>query len=92
MIKKVVLSKAAKKDLRKVPTYIALKLQGWVQDVEQSGLENVRKNPGWHDEPLSGKLKGESSIRLSRSYRAIYAIKKNTIEFVSIKEVTKHGY
>jgi hypothetical protein len=35
---------------------------------------------------------GQRSIRLSRSYRAIYEIKKNVVEFVSVEEISKHDY
>ena len=92
MITTVIISKRAKKDLKKVPLYIAVKLQAWVNNIEVEGLEEVRKIPGWHDEQLSGKRQGQRSIRLSKSYRAVYVIKKAHIEFVSIEEVHKHGY
>jgi proteic killer suppression protein len=92
MINTVIISNRAKNDLKKVPPYIAVKLQAWINNTEIQGLESVRKVPGWHDEPLHGKRKGQRSIRLSKSYRAIYAIKKANIEFVSIEEVHKHGY
>ena len=92
MINTVVISRSAKKDLKKIPVYIAIKLQAWVNDIEVQGLEEVRKVPGWHDEPLHGKSKGKRSIRLSKSYRAIYVVKKAQIEFVCIEEVHKHGY
>ena len=51
---KIVLSKKVKKQLRKIPSYIAVKLQKWSEDVEEFGIEEVRKIPGRHDEPLSG--------------------------------------
>ena len=92
MINEVVISENAKKSLKKVPFYIAVKLQAWINDIEVRGLEEVRKVPGWHDEPLHGKRKGQHSIRLSKSYRAVYVIKKSQIEFVSIEEVHKHVY
>ena len=92
MINEVVISGKAKKSLKKTPFYIVVKLQAWVNDVEVQGLEEVRKVPGWHDEPLHGKRKGQRSIRLSKSYRAVYVIKKSQIEFVSIEEVHKHVY
>ena len=93
MIIKVELSKRAEKNLRKVPEYITLNLVEWVRAVELEGLENVRKLPGYHDEPLKGKRKGQRSIRLSRAYRAIYEVKNNKqIRFVSIEEVNKHDY
>lgn len=70
MINVVVLSRKAEKDLAIVPTHVALKLQDWVEDVEERGIEAVRKIPGYHDEPLKGVLKGQRSIRLSKGYRA----------------------
>ncbi len=92
-IRTVELSRQAKRDLRCVPIYIADKLDTWIDAVERNGLEEVRKVPGYHDEPLHGQRRGERSIRLSRSYRAIYRLNRaREIEFVSIEEVTKHEY
>lgn len=91
-IHEVVLSKNALKDLRKVPKPILDKLQSWIEAIEIEGLREVRKLPGFHDEPLKGKRKGQRSIRLNRSYRAIYTVKKDTIEFVLVEEVNKHEY
>jgi proteic killer suppression protein len=51
----VKLSAKAKKDLKKVPLPIALKLQTWIDAVGDSGLSETRKIPGYHDEPLKGK-------------------------------------
>ncbi len=93
MIKAVKLSKRAKKCILKVPDFIALKLAGWIEAVENDGLEEVRKIPGFHDEPLKGDRKGQRSIRLSRSYRAIYEIKKHgSAELIEVYEVNKHEY
>ena len=60
--------------------------------VEHDGLDEVRKVPGYHDEPLKGDRAGQRSIRLSRSYRAIYEVKNDAVEFVSVEEVSKHEY
>lgn len=93
LIIRVFISRKAEKDLSKAPKYIANKLAGWIESVRTDGLQAVRKVPGYHDEPLGGKRSGQRSIRLSRSYRAIYETKKDEkIEFVSIEEVTKHDY
>lgn len=54
----VVLSKQAIKDLKKIPRHVVLKLQAWVEDVGHKGLDEVKKIPGYHDEPLLGKRKG----------------------------------
>ncbi len=92
-IKKVIISGSAKKDLRKVPMFIVRKLLTWVDAVEKEGLEEVRKCGGYHDEPLFGKRRGQHSIRLSKSYRAIYTIRNQYREaFINIEEVSKHDY
>ena len=49
------LSLKAKKDLKKVPLSIAVKLQIWVDAVGHYGLSEVKKIPGYHHEPLKGK-------------------------------------
>ena len=93
MIRGVELSKGVIKDLKSAPVRIAVKLKSWVDLVETFGLEDTRKNPGYHDEPLKGKRVGQRSIRLSRSYRAIYIIKRcGSSEIVMIIEVSKHDY
>ncbi len=89
----VQLSAKAKKDITKLPIFIVSKLLAWVDDVEIRGVEEVRKIPGYRDEPLKGDRKGQRSIRLNKAYRAIYVIKYDgTLEFIEIKEVNKHEY
>ena len=90
---KVEITDNAKRDLRRVPEYILGKFSAWVLLVENHGLAVARKILGYHDEPLRGSRKGQRSIRLSRSYRAFYRIKKDkSVEFVSVEEVNKHDY
>ncbi|MCP4654162.1 MAG: hypothetical protein GY856_01960, partial [bacterium] len=61
--------------------------------VETQGLEEARKIPGFHDEPLGGPRKGQRSIRLSHAYRAIYEIQTDEAgELASVEEVNKHEY
>jgi proteic killer suppression protein len=72
---------------------IAKKLRLWVAAVEAFGLDEVRRSPGYHDEPLKGPRKGQRSIRLNQAYRAIYVVKRDgTLEFASVEEVNKHRY
>ncbi len=92
MIHRVVLSKFAEKQLKKVPHFILNKLETWIHAVEIEGLERVRHITGYHDEPLKGTRSGQRSIRLNLAYRAIYVVEKNTVEFVNILEVNKHDY
>ncbi len=87
------LSRKAVRGLKKVPAHIVIKLMSWVDEVGHRGLTEVRKIPGFHDEPLEGKRLGQRSIRLNKAYRAIYKIdKKNRLRFVEILEVNKHEY
>ena len=93
MTGRVQLSSLARKQLKKTPRHIVENLAAWVDDVETRGLEEARKVPGYHDEPLHGERKGQRSIRLSHSYRAIYVVKsEGVVQFVLIEEITKHAY
>lgn len=90
---KVTLTKQAKRDLAKIPLYVIRKLLAWIDDIENTGLNQTRKIPGYHDEPLKGSRIGQRSIRLNRAYRAIYLIDhEGNIEIVKVLEVNKHGY
>ena len=75
-----------------MPTHIVLSFQNWVEDVEERGLEEVRKVLGYHDEPLRGMLKGLRSIRLSREYRAYYRIVDGQVSFINVERIDKHEY
>lgn len=81
-----------KKSLHKIRLSIKKKLFTWVAAVEERGLNEIRKIPGYHDEPLKGSRHGQRSIRLNKQWRAIYRIMNNKIEFVLIEEVTPHDY
>ena len=81
------------KVLRKIPDHVVDKLNAWVRSVEKQGIREVRKIPGYHDEPLKGDRKGQRSIRLTKAYRAIYTEHKNgEIEIILVEEVHKHEY
>lgn len=89
----IVLSDKAIKDLRKIPLPIAKKLRLWILAVAEYGLIEVSKIKGYHDEPLKGDRIGQRSIRLNKSYRAIYKILDNgEAEFIEIREVNNHDY
>lgn len=89
----VILSGKAKRDLRKIPTYIVKKLMYWVDEVANEGLSKVRKTSGYHDELLKGNRADQRSIKLNKAYRAIYETNtKGVVRFVEIVEVNKHDY
>ena len=82
-----------RKALKVLPAHILRNLQRWAMQVEMLGMKEVRKIPGYHDEPLKGKRKGQRSIRLSKAYRAFYTeYKYEGINTISIEEINKHEY
>lgn len=89
----VVLTETARKDLKKLPVHVFRKFEFWVKQVTMEGIAKVRRIPGFHDEHLKGERKGQRSIRLSRSYRAIYRVfSDNQIELIQVEEINKHEY
>lgn len=87
----VLVSRFAEKQLDRVPRFIKESLRYWVESVQIIGIRETRKLKGYHDEPLHGNRKGQRSIRLNRSYRAIYIETMDEIE-ITVIEVNKHGY
>lgn len=92
VIRRVDITRQAQKQLAKVPAQIKRQLLAWALDVETNGLEQARKVPGYHDEPLKGDRAGQRSVRLNRQWRAIYVIKSDGVQFVSVEEITPHKY
>lgn len=81
------------KQLRKLPIFIVVKLRKWADQVELYGIAEMRKIPGFHDEPLKGIRQGQRSIRLSKSYRAIYReLSDRSFKIIRVEEVNKHEY
>ena len=101
MIRKVRVTKWAQKNLESCPRHIQSKFKWWLELVERIGIEAARLIPGLHDEPLKGNRTGQRSIRLNRSWRAIYVLRedgcaqgcpKRYIEFIEVQEIHKHDY
>jgi proteic killer suppression protein len=66
MITQVIITKNADKQMRRAPQHIRDKLLDWRKEVKLFGIQAVRQNKGYHDEPLKGQRAGERSIRLNR--------------------------
>lgn len=88
---KISRSKAFEKQLNKVPDFIQKKVLFWVFLVESTGLSEVMKSPGFHDEPLKGERKGQRSVRMNKAYRLIYRMIQDRIH-IELLEVHKHDY
>jgi toxin HigB-1 len=90
---KVELSRTAKKQLTRVPSYIVRKFALWVDLVNVEGLEAARAVPGFRDHGLKGEWQGYRAVRLSDAYRAIYTMRPDGgVEAVYVEEVNKHDY
>jgi proteic killer suppression protein len=87
----VLRTKRFEKDLDRVPEAIRVKVILWVGLVEALGLREVRKRPGYHDEPLKGQRVGQRSVRLNQAYRLIYREIDGHLEILLL-EVNKHEY
>lgn len=90
---KVTWGRSVEKQLDRIPEVIVRKFRLWVALVEESGLREVRKHKGFHDEPLKGKRQGQRSVRLNQAYRAVYVEhEEGRVELVEVLEVNKHEY
>jgi proteic killer suppression protein len=92
VIRRVAITKRARKQLAMAPVHIRQNLMVRVAAIELEGLGEVRKAPGYHDEPLAGLRVGQRSVRLSRTWRAVYVIKRDVAELVVVTEISKHKY
>jgi proteic killer suppression protein len=89
----VFISKFAEKQIKKLPKQISEALFIWVESIELTGIADIRKLKGYHDEPLKGDRKGQRSARLNRSYRVIYVENENKdLVLITVIEVNKHEY
>lgn len=90
---KIEIDKKLTKAMKRVPKEILKKLAIWIKDVKSLGIEEVRKIPGWHDEPLEGKKKERRSIRLNKKWRAEYVEETDAEgKTILILEVHPHDY
>jgi proteic killer suppression protein len=88
-----VLFDKVRKNLNRLPIHIVRNLQRWALQVEALGIQEVRKIPGYHDEPLRGDRSGQRSIRLSKSYRAFYIeLGGDVVNVIQVEEINKHEY
>lgn len=75
----------------KIPPGVLKKYELWKEIVFRHGPAKLRDFPGFHDEALAGKRRGQRSSRLSLQYRVIYTVDKDTISIYVI-EITAHNY
>ena len=68
----------------RLPKNVEKKFLEWEKAISEKGLVEVKKMPGYHDEPLAS-IKGRHSVRMSDGYRACYeTLIKDGVEIVNI--------
>jgi proteic killer suppression protein len=85
----------ALKQFTKLPKHVQLSVSSWLSTVEKIGTKGTAKlkGKGLHDEPLSGRLQGLRSIRLSKAWRLYYRSEiHGNLEIVSIERIDHHKY
>jgi proteic killer suppression protein len=93
VIDRVEVSRRAERSLGRVPPQVAAKFFYWKRQIEEHGLETMMRIPGYHDEPLGGKLKGYvRSVRMALGYRAYYRVVGRAVRCVLVEEVNRHDY
>jgi proteic killer suppression protein len=86
-------SRKVDSQLNSLPERIQRKFYAWVSAIHLAGLDKVRTSRALHDEPLSGQRRGQRSIRLNISYRAIYhELESQNVVTVEVLEISKHDY
>ena len=55
-----------------------------------SSLDELSKLPGLRCHPLKGDRKGQYAINLTGFYRLIFTVEGDTLNIVTIEEVSKH--
>lgn len=89
----VTISPFAEKQLNKIPLHIKEHVYLWIDTVENVGIDQTRKLPGYRDKPLCGDRSGQRSVRLNKSYRLFYKITtKPEVQIIGILEINKHDY
>lgn len=84
-------TKAAAKALDKAPPEVRRNYDAWLQIVRLSGPQGLRSIKGFHDEALTGKLKGKRSSRLNLKWRVIYTVDADVVT-VEVEDVNAHRY
>ena len=79
------------KVIAKLPLQVVKKYELWKDIVFRHGPDKLQEFPGFHDEKLKGKFKGQRSSRLNIQYRVIYSIEKGVVS-IYVVDITPHKY
>jgi proteic killer suppression protein len=79
------------KSCAKAPQTVVRKYELWKEIVFRHGPEKLREFPGFNDEQLKGRRRGQRSSRLSLQWRVIYIVDRNIVT-VFVLDITPHKY
>ena len=79
------------KTCKRLPKAVVKKYELWKDIVFRHGPDKLKEFPGFHDEKLKGKRKGQRSSRLNEQYRVIYEVERDIVT-VYVIEITPHSY
>ncbi len=71
---------------------IKLRFYVWVEFVTFNGIFEAQKAARFRDHALTGPRKGQRSVYLDKSWRAIYTLHGKKISIVRVEEITPHDY
>ena len=87
------LTKHAQKDLKRIPRFILVQFDLWVEVIETEGYKTMQQIRGYNDHALHGDRKDQRSSYLSRSWRVIYKLDEVTNAIVvEVLEINHHEY
>jgi proteic killer suppression protein len=76
----------------RLPDLVKNKYLKWQSEVEEKGLEEVKKIPGYHDEPIKTRP-GQHSVRLNSGYRVFYeTFEERGVMHLRVLEISVHEY
>lgn len=79
-------------DKNKLPFSVKERFLKWQAEVEGKSLEEVRKIPGFHDEPIKSRT-GERSVRLNKQYRIFYeTLEEQGVTKIKVLSISPHDY
>ena len=79
------------KACKKLPPQVVEKYELWKNIISRHGPAKLKEFPGFHDEMLKGKRRGQRSSRLSLQYRVIYKVDHDVVT-IYVLEITPHHY
>jgi len=76
----------------KLPTNVKEKFLDWEKAVQEKGLPEVKKIPGFHDEPVKS-TPGRHSVRMNQGYRVFYdTVEENGVIKIKVVDINMHKY